>query len=207
MGSVQASRSRKHRLSQDLASGQESTQSASHCPTAETMVFQPVIQTSEVISFIHLEHYHNSCDNSFCQHYEFALKSFFLMCYNWEAFMKWAEGERKRSKLLGMRSIQTGSDKSVSLLKGKLRLPRDQKLSSVRLLRVYMRKWNCLSWSHTEPFGRRYKGIQQLSIYSPIFFSTHQISGLFFLNLCQLSILLMALVPLTNLFVVLDAMA
>lgn len=55
--------------------------------------------------------------------------------------MKWAEVERKRSKLPGMISIQTGSDKSVSLLKGKVRLLEDWKLSSVPLLRIYIRKW------------------------------------------------------------------
>lgn len=45
--------------------------------------------------------------------------------------MKWAKVGRKGSKLPGTISIQTGSGKSVSLLKGKSSLPKDWKLSSV----------------------------------------------------------------------------
>ena len=39
--------------------------------------------------------------SSLCQHREFSLKSFLLMCYNREALMKWAGAERKGLKLPG----------------------------------------------------------------------------------------------------------
>ena len=39
--------------------------------------------------------------SSLCQHPEFSLKSFFLMCYNREVLMKWAGAERKGLKSPG----------------------------------------------------------------------------------------------------------
>lgn len=90
--------------------------------------------------------------------------------------MKWAKVGRKGSKLPGTISIQTGTDKSVSLLKGKSSLPKDWKLSSVGTPRIYIRKWDMVaSPSASHGVTLNLLGEEATREYSTFLF-THQFS-------------------------------